>query len=80
MQPVRDKHILQKLSAYSYRCCFVMAVICAVILIIYMGDMTKVYKASFAASSFFFFSVGVVLESISSTNLPNFYNDINKEE
>jgi len=57
-----------------------MAVICAVILIIYMGDMTKVYKASFAASSFFFFSVGVVLESISSTNLPNFYNDINKEE
>jgi len=80
MQPVRDKHILQKLSALTYRCCFVMAVLCAGILVIYMDDLSKVYKASFAASSFFFFSVGIVLESISSTNLPSFYNDMNKKK
>lgn len=79
MQPVREKHFLQKLSAFSYRCCFIMGIICAGILVFYMDDLTKVYKASFAASSFFFFSVGVVLEVISSTNLPNFYNN-NKEE
>ncbi|SGY99462.1 Serine incorporator (Serinc) [Moritella viscosa] len=45
-----------------------------------MDDLSKVYKASFAASSFFFFCVGIVLDVISSTNLPNFYNEINKEE
>ncbi|CAM3007966.1 hypothetical protein MOVI109754_12320 [Moritella viscosa] len=80
MQPVREKHILQKLSAFTYRCSFVMAILCAGILLIYMDDLSKVYKASFAASSFFFFCVGIVLDVISSTNLPNFYNEINKEE
>ena len=80
MQPIRDKHILQKFSAFTYRCCFIMAVLCAGILVIYMDDLSKVYKASFAASSFFFFSVGIVLEVISSTNLPSFYNDINKKK
>jgi len=74
MPPIKQKHVLQKLSAWSSIGSFILAFACVGILLIYMGDMTKVYKASFAASSFFFFSVAIVLQVIGSTDLPDFKN------
>lgn len=72
MPPIRKKHVLQKLSSWVSVLSFISAFICVGILLFYMDDMTKVYKASFAASSFFFFSVAIVLQVIGSTDLPDF--------
>jgi len=70
MQKKSEKHILQKMSSVIGVLCFISAIGCVFILFFYGDDLTKVYKASFAASSFFFFSVGIVLKVISGTDLP----------
>ena len=72
-QPQRDKHLLQKISAACGIICFIAAVICILVLAIYRDDLTMVYNASFAASAFFFFSVGIVLRVIARTNLPKIH-------
>lgn len=64
------KHFLQKVCTVIAYLCFVSAVMCMGVVLFYGDDLDKVYKASFAASTFFFFSVGVVLQVIGSTNLP----------
>jgi len=79
MQPVRKKHVLQKVAGVTGILCFIAAVVCTLVLFIYAEDFSKVYKASFAASSFFFFSVGIVLNVIASTHLPNFYGNTPKD-
>jgi len=70
MQVNSDKHFLQKISSAFSIFCFVCAVLCGLVLAIYHDDFTKVYVASFAASSFFFCSVGMVLNVIAGTILP----------
>jgi len=70
MQVNSDKHFLQKLSSVLSIFCFVCAVLSGLVLAIYHDELTKVYVASFAASAFFFCSVGMVLNVIAWTNLP----------
>jgi len=70
MQVNSDKHFLQKLSSAFSIFCFASAVLCGLVLAIYHDELTKVYVASFAASTFFFCSVGIVLNVIAGTNLP----------
>ena len=66
----KEKHFLQKTSAFFSMFCLVSAVICVLVLVVYYDDFTKVYVASLAASTFFFFSVAIVLKVIAGTDLP----------
>lgn len=70
MQPKRKKAFLQRLSAVLSILCFTLCAICTVLLMVYFGDFSKVYKASFASTAFFFFTVGIVLKEIADTDLP----------
>lgn len=63
---------MQKFCTITGIICFIGAFVCLGVLGFYGDDLTKVYKASFAASAFFFFSVGFVLQVIGNTNLPSF--------
>ena len=60
---------LRRTSSISSLFCLVSAVVCIIVLLVLFGDLTKVYKASFAASAFFFFSAGFVLKEIADTDL-----------
>ncbi len=71
IQPVQtEKFFLQKFSAVCAVLCFISAFICIVLSVMYSSDLTKVYRASLGASTFFFVSVGVVLRVMADTNLP----------
>lgn len=68
--PDQDKMgFLRRTSRISSLFCFVSAVICVLILLIFFGDLSKVYKASFASSSFFFFTSGFVLKEMADTKV-----------
>ena len=63
----------QKLVYYSGIISFIAAVACLIILYFWQGDLgwKHVYTASLAASSFFFASMGVVLVTIGTSDLPS---------
>ena len=65
------KHFLQKVSGVIAIMSFVSCAICLFLLISASDNATDVYKASFAASTFFFFMVGMVLKLMATTNLPS---------
>jgi len=72
MQPNRKKTFLQKVATIFSILCFSSSVICALLLMFYFSDFSKVYRASFAATTFFFFTAGFVLKEMADTNLPVF--------
>jgi len=74
-QPQREKHFLQKVSAVTGILCFLSAVICVFVLVVYGDELAMVYNASFAASAIFFFSVGIVFRVMANTNLPKFHDN-----
>ena len=51
--------------------CTVAAIGFGIYLMTILGSENKVLKGSIGATTFFFFTVGLVLNTISSTNLPN---------
>jgi hypothetical protein len=67
------KRTWQKLVYYSGFVSFLAAVACLIILYFWKEDLgwKHVYTASLMASSFFFASVGVVLVTIGTCNLPS---------
>ena len=62
------RSFLQQISFVFSYIFFVAAIICAVILMINFGDFSKVYRASFGASTFFFFTSGFVLSEMAKTH------------
>ncbi len=70
----KRKNILQKVSKVIGIICFLLAILCAVILYFKIQElgMQHVISASLLASSFFFAFVGVVLIVISNTDIPSF--------
>ena len=67
------KGILQKSVYYLGLVSFIAAVACLIILYLWKDDLgwKHVYSASLMASSFFFASMGVVLVTIGTCNLPS---------
>tara|TARA_R110001592_G_scaffold71444_3_gene218450 strand:- start:5139 stop:5366 length:228 start_codon:yes stop_codon:yes gene_type:complete len=70
INPKTKRSFLQHISAMFSYICFVSAIICALILMINFVDFSKIYRASFAASTFFFFTSGFVLREMAKTDLP----------
>lgn len=70
----KRKSILQRSSAIIGKICFLLAVLCAVVLYFKVKElgMQHVISASFLASSFFFIFVGFVLTVIGNTDIPSF--------
>ena len=67
------KGILQKSVYFSGIVSFITAVACLILLYLWKDNLgwNNVYSASLVASSFFFASVGVVLVTIGTCNLPS---------
>lgn len=74
------KHFLQKVSLVFSVLFFISAFVCAGFLFWAGDDATPVFKASFGASMFFCFMVGIVLHVMGSANLPNFKLDPNQQD
>lgn len=51
--------------------CLVAALACGIYLMTIYDSENKVLKGSIGATTFFFFTVGLVLKTISNANLPN---------
>jgi hypothetical protein len=64
------RNIWQKICGVIAILSFISAVVCLGVYGIYSEELSKVYVASLSASAFFFFSVGIVLQVIATTNLP----------
>ncbi|TWX51126.1 hypothetical protein [Colwellia hornerae] len=64
------KGLLQKLAKVSGIICFILAIICGGILT-FSENSDEVFRATMAATTFFFFMVSLVLSTIANTNLPN---------
>jgi hypothetical protein len=71
INPKTKRSFLQQLSTLFSYICFAAALICALILMINFGDFSKIYRASFAASTFFFFTTGFVLNEMAKVGLPS---------
>ena len=65
------KHFLQKVAKVIGILCTIIAIGCGIYLVTLLDSEDKVLKGSIGATTFFFFMVGLVLNTISSTNLPN---------
>ncbi|MGB1198334.1 MAG: hypothetical protein ACPG46_04750 [Thalassotalea sp.] len=65
------KHFLQKVAKVVGILCTVIAFGCGIYLLTLIDSENKVLKGSIGATTFFFFMVGLVLNTISSTNLPD---------
>ncbi len=75
------KNLFQKISTVISFVCFVTAMICGVLLVLAGKNADDVYRSSLGACTFFFFAVGIVLNTIGSTNLPNLkVNNDNENE
>ncbi len=69
--PQISKNFLQHISSVFSYICFVFAIICLFILMIYFIDLSKVYRASFTASIFFFVMTGFVLREMAKIDSPS---------
>ncbi|GAA5137279.1 hypothetical protein [Thalassotalea piscium] len=67
----QKKHFLQRIARVIGIGCTVIAIGCGIYLLTILDSENKVLKGSVGATTFFFFTVGIVLNTISSTNLPN---------
>jgi len=69
----KSKGLLQRVALYSGVICFVLAVVCGVILYLNLGNIGIYHpvSASLLASIFFFAFVGVVLWVIGKSDLPS---------
>jgi len=73
----KTKSFLQKVSGIIGIICFLLAIVCAVVLYLMVQErgMQDVVSASLLASSFFFAFIGFVFMVISNTDIPSFKID-----
>lgn len=84
---MKKKSLLQRCSTYAGIICELIALGCLVMLFIKKEElgMDHVISASFLASTFFFFTCGIVFIVMGRTNIPSFdfddqnFDDQNKE-
>lgn len=69
------KSFLQRTSALCAKISFAAAAVTGVFLLFIADDTLEIYKASLGASTFFFFTVGIVLHAMGAANLPSFKPD-----
>ena len=77
---MKPKNTFQKVSGVTSKICFLLAVICAIILYIKVQEhgMQNPISASFLASAFFFIFTGIVLLVIAKADIPSFKIDTTK--
>ncbi|NMP30618.1 hypothetical protein HII17_03500 [Thalassotalea sp. M1531] len=66
-----EKHLLQKIAKIVGYICTLIAVILGIYLATIYGTDDVVHKSAIGATTFFFFMVGLVLNVLANTNLPN---------
>jgi len=69
------KHFWQKLMSLIANISFACAGIGVVITLIYIDEVSEVYKASLGAITFICFALGVVLKTMGDTSIPNLKPD-----
>ena len=69
------KHLWQKITTVIANLCFACAVIGVVITLIYIDDVTEVYKAAMGSITFISFAIGMVLKAMGDTSIPNLKPD-----
>jgi hypothetical protein len=77
---MQKKTRMQKISLFFSIICFIGTLGCVAAVLFAGSDATDIYKASFAASSFFLFTCGIVLFTMARANLPNFKFDDKDED
>jgi len=69
------KRLWQKITTIIANTSFICAAIGVVITLIYIDDVSEVYKASLGAITFICFAIGVVFKTMSDTSIPNLKPD-----
>lgn len=65
------KRLWQKITSVIAKLSFLTAAIGVVVTLIYAGDVNEANKASMGAITFISFAIGVVLQVMASTSIPN---------
>jgi len=65
------KRLWQKITSVIAKLSFTCAAIGVVVTLIYAGDVNEANKASMGAITFISFAIGVVLQVMASTSIPN---------
>lgn len=65
------KRLWQKITSIIAKLSFLTAAIGVVVTLIYAGDVNEANKASMGAITFIAFAIGVVLQVMASTSIPN---------
>jgi hypothetical protein len=73
MQEVRHppKRLWQKITSIIAKLSFAAAAIGVVLTLIYGGDVSEANKAAMGATTFICFAIGVVLDCMGNTSIPN---------
>jgi len=77
MQEVRHppKRLWQKITAIIAKISFAAAAIGVVLTLIYGGDVSEANKASMGATTFICFAIGIVLDVMGNTSIPDLKPD-----
>lgn len=65
------KHLWQKITGLLANLSFACAAIGVVITLIYVDDVSEVYKAAMGSITFISFAIGIVLKTMADTSIPN---------
>jgi len=69
------RHFWQKITNAIANISFICAAIGVVITLVYIDEVSEIYKASLGAITFIFFATGIVLKAIGTTSIPNLKPD-----
>jgi len=69
------KHFWQKVTTAIANISFACAAIGVAITLIYIDDVTEVYKAAMGSITFICFAIGIVLKTMGDTSIPNLKPD-----
>ncbi len=69
------KRFWQKITTIIANISFICAAIGVVITLIYIEEVSEVYKASLGAITFIFFAMGIVFKTMGDTSIPNLKPD-----
>ena len=70
-----DRHLWQKVIAFFAKVSFFFTAVGIVLILLYVDQISEVYKASLGASTFICFAIGVVLNAIGNTSIPSLKPD-----
>ncbi|MGL1958082.1 MAG: hypothetical protein OCD00_12285 [Colwellia sp.] len=77
MQPAKHnkKHFWQKISSVIGKLSFLSAAIGVVLIMLYIDEISEVYKASLGACTFICFALGIVFNAMGNTSIPDLKPD-----